>query len=212
MVGNIGMMLAKMLTDLDSHANQCVLGSNTLVVYNYKKPVNIVGYNPNGPVSRDHHMIMRTLACDWPNTGETFILIVNQVIRNPKLTHNLLSQIQMWLNDMEVDDKPNFLTDKPTEHDHAICVVNHKTNEELVIPLMIRGVMSTFPTRKPTQDEYNTCTKFELTYDSPEYEPTDDWYGTMEDQALALINCLQETGDRTHTQYVSSVFHSLSTA
>jgi hypothetical protein len=32
MVGNIGMMLTEMLTDLDSHANQCVLGSNTLVV------------------------------------------------------------------------------------------------------------------------------------------------------------------------------------
>jgi hypothetical protein len=53
----------------------------------------------------------------------------------------------MWLNDVEVNvevnDKPKFLTDKPTEHDHVICVVNHETNEELVIPLMIRRVMST---------------------------------------------------------------------
>ncbi len=52
---------------------------------------------------------------------------------------------------------------------------NYKTNEELVIPLMIRGVTLTFPTRKTPQDEYDICTKFELTYDSPEYEPTDDW-------------------------------------
>jgi hypothetical protein len=37
MVGNIGMMLAETLTDLDSHADQCVLGNNTLVVYNYEK-------------------------------------------------------------------------------------------------------------------------------------------------------------------------------
>jgi hypothetical protein len=42
-VGNIGMTLAKMLTDLDSHADQGVLGSNTLVVYDYEKPVNIIG-------------------------------------------------------------------------------------------------------------------------------------------------------------------------
>jgi hypothetical protein len=70
----------------------------------------------------------------------------------------------------------------------------------LVIPLTIRGVTSTFPTRKPTQDEYNTCTKFELTYDSHEYKPTNDWYGTMEDQALAMINHLQKTEDWTpHT-------------
>jgi hypothetical protein len=84
----------------------------------------------------------------------------------------------MWLNDVEVGDKLKFLTDKPTEHDHAICVVNHETNKELVIPLMIRGVMLTFLTRKPTQDKYDTFTKFELTYDSPKYEPSDDWYAT----------------------------------
>jgi hypothetical protein len=111
----------------------------------------------------------------------------------------------MWLNDMEVNDKTKFLTDKPTEHDHAICVVNHEMNEELVVPLMIRGVTSTFPTRKPAQDEKNTCAKFELTYDSSEYEPSNDWYATMEDQELALNNHLQKTGDRTHTQHVSSI-------
>jgi hypothetical protein len=35
MVGNIGMTLIKMSTNLDSHADQCVLGSNTLVIYDY---------------------------------------------------------------------------------------------------------------------------------------------------------------------------------
>ncbi len=113
MLSNIGMMLVKMSTDLDSHANQCVLGSITLVVYNYEKPVNIFGYNPKGLVTRELCMIMGVLAYDCPNTGETFILIVNQAIHNPKLTHNLLSPIQMWLNDMEVNDKPKFFTDNP---------------------------------------------------------------------------------------------------
>jgi hypothetical protein len=80
MVGNIGMMLIETSTDLDSHANQCVLGNNTLVVYNYKKPVNIIGYDPNGLVSKKLHMIMGALSYDCPNTGETFILIVNHTI------------------------------------------------------------------------------------------------------------------------------------
>jgi hypothetical protein len=39
----------------------------------------------------------------------------------------------MWLNDVEVNDKPKFLTEQGTEHDHAICVVNHEMDEELVI-------------------------------------------------------------------------------
>ncbi len=77
---------------------------------------------------------------------------------------------------------------------------------------MIRGIFLTFHTRKPTQDEYNTCTKFKLTYDSPEYEPTDDRYGPMEDLALGLIDHLQKPGDWTQTQYVSSVSWSPLTA
>jgi hypothetical protein len=148
----------EMLTDLDSYANQCVLGNNTLAVYDYEKPVNIVGYDPKGPVSKEFHTIMGALAYDCPNTGEAFILIVNQAIHNPKLAHNFLSLTQMWLYDVEVNDKPKFLTDKPTECDHAICVVNHEANEEFVIPLTIRGGTSTFPTRKLMQDEQNTCT------------------------------------------------------
>jgi hypothetical protein len=47
---------------------------------------------------------------------------------------------------------------------------------------------------------------------SPEYEPTNNWYSTMEDQALASINCLQKPGEGTHIQHVSSVSWSLSTA
>jgi hypothetical protein len=80
-------------------------------------------------------MITGALAYDCTNNCETFILIVNQAIHNPKLAHNLLSLIQMWLNDMEVNNKTKFLTGQPTECDHAICVVSHETNEELVIPL-----------------------------------------------------------------------------
>jgi hypothetical protein len=36
-------------------------------------------------------MIMEALAYNCPNTGETFILIVDQAIHNMKMTHNLLS-------------------------------------------------------------------------------------------------------------------------
>jgi hypothetical protein len=74
MEGNIGMILAKTLIALDSHANQCVLGNSTLVVYDDKKPINIIGYDPKvAPLS----MTMVALAYNCPNPGETFILIVN---------------------------------------------------------------------------------------------------------------------------------------
>jgi hypothetical protein len=120
------------------------------------------------------------LAYDCPKTGATFILVVNQGIHNPNIDHNLLSMLQLRLDDIIVNDKPKFLTDKPTERDHAIIVTNPKTHDELLIPLTIKGVSLTFLTCKPTQDEYLMCPWFTLTYYSPEYEPINHRYEEME--------------------------------
>jgi hypothetical protein len=84
------------------------------------------------------------------------------------------------LNDVILNDKLKFLTDTPTKRDHAIIVTDPETNDELLIPLSIKGMSSTFPTSKLTQDEYLMCPRFTFTYDSPEYEPTNGRYEEME--------------------------------
>ena len=43
-------MLDESHSDLDSHADQCMLGDKTLVVNDFDKPVNIIGYDPKGPI------------------------------------------------------------------------------------------------------------------------------------------------------------------
>jgi hypothetical protein len=42
----------------------------------------------------------------------------------------------------------------------------------LLIPLELHGVISCFPTFKPTQLELETCDRYELTYETPEYDPS----------------------------------------
>jgi hypothetical protein len=78
-------------TDLDLHTDQSLLGSNILVIHDFNKPVDVIGYNPRGPVMHSLHTISGALAYDCPKTCATFILIVHQAIHNPKLEHNLLS-------------------------------------------------------------------------------------------------------------------------
>jgi hypothetical protein len=80
------MTLMEVLTHLDSHADQCVLGNNTLVLYDCKKPVHIIGYDPKGLVSNKLHMITEALAYDCPNTGETFILILSFLLSTRQFT------------------------------------------------------------------------------------------------------------------------------
>jgi hypothetical protein len=108
-----------------------------------------------------------------------------------------------------VNDKPKFLTDTPTERDHAIIVTDPETNNELLIPLSIKGISSTFPTCTLTQDEYLTCPQFTLTYDSPEYEPTNGRYEEMEWQSIKCLNRQSQTWDRIQAHHLHSVSHSL---
>jgi hypothetical protein len=104
-------------------------------------------------VTHSLHTISGALAYHCPDFGETFILIVHQAIHNPKLEHNLLSPFQMRLNDIIVSDTPKFMTEMPTEKDHAIVIINPDSNDELIIPLLVHGVTLTFPTRKQMIDE-----------------------------------------------------------
>jgi hypothetical protein len=89
-----------------------------------------------------------------------------------------------------------------TEKDHAIVVTDPDLTDQLIIPLVVQGVTSTFPTRKPMLDEYNTCPRFTLTYDSPEFEPKTECFANMECDALSSIDWLQQTGCQTQQTHL----------
>jgi hypothetical protein len=182
-------------TDLDSHADQSVVGSNCLVTHDFDRPVSIQGYDPNGSTTESLHTVSAALAYDSPDTGETLILVLHQAIHLPNLPHNLLSPMQMRLNDVKVHDTPKFLTDQPTTHDHAIVVRSLDNDDELLIPLSLEGVISTFWTRKPTTQEYESCPHYELTFDTPEYDPSDKGYAQQEEAMNAWVARLLQTGD-----------------
>jgi hypothetical protein len=63
-IGDVScVMITELNADLDSHTNQSLLGSNTLVIHHdFNKPVNIIGYNPRGPVMHSLHTISGALA------------------------------------------------------------------------------------------------------------------------------------------------------
>jgi hypothetical protein len=98
-------------TDLDSHADQCAVGRNSLLVHDYDRPINVSGFNPSGPVSKNLRQVTAALAYDNPLTGETTILLVYQGIYVPELEHNMLSTMQVRLNDVTISETPRFLAD-----------------------------------------------------------------------------------------------------
>ena len=116
-----------------------------------------MGYNPSGPVDKDLKNVSAVLAYDDPVSGETLILMVNQAISIPAdISHNLLSPMQLRLNDVVVNKVPRFLTEEVTDHTPLLVIPIEDSPMPCVIPLSLRGVTSTFPTRKPTVAEYET--------------------------------------------------------
>ena len=146
-------------TELDSHAEACVVGKHALIFQDFDRPVNVTTYDPKGPTAKAMRTVSAALAYDDPETGEVLLFIVHQAISIPHMETNLLSTFQLRLNDVIVNDVPKILTDKPSVEDHCLIVPppSDETYNAYLIPLALNRVNSAFATRKPTQHEFETC-------------------------------------------------------
>ena len=117
--------------------------------------------------------------------------------------------MQLRLNDIKVYDTPKFLTEQPTAYDHAIVASGSDNEDELLILLSLDGVVSVFWTQKPTIQEYESCPHYELTADTPEYDPSDGSYAQQEQAMAAWVARLAQTGDGVPVQQMQSVSTSL---
>ena len=169
------------------------MGRNSLLVHDYDRPINVSGFHPSAPVNNNLRQVSAALAYDDPLTGETTILLVHQAIYVPELEHNLLSTMQVRLNDVTISETPRFLTENITDTTHTISIPTDDKQRPYVIPLALHGVTSSFPTRKPTPEEYESLPHLTLTSDEPEYDPHDTSYATQE---TMLTKMILATGDR----------------
>ena len=141
-------------------------------------------------------IVSAAVAYDDPKSGEVIILIFHQALHMPELDHCLLCPMQLRLNDVVLNERPKFLTQRPTEEDHAMII------DDLIIPLELVGVTSTFPGRMPTQKEYEECKRYEVTYPHPEWCPHTTLYAEEEARFTNEDGTLRDL-DRS----ISSVIH-----
>jgi hypothetical protein len=128
-------------------------------------------WDPGGAI-KSLWIVSAALGYTIPETWKTVLLIVHQIIFSPTLNHNLLSTMQMRLHDVVVNETPKFQCLKPTELSHSISVGGDDMEGFFVIPLELHGFMSCFPTINPSQEEFDTCARYELTFETPEYDPS----------------------------------------
>jgi hypothetical protein len=153
--------------DLDSHADCCVCWKEVLVFNDFDREVTVTGWDPEG-ATKLLRIVSADLGYTIPDTGKTVIFIVHQHIFSPTLSHNLLSTMQMILHDLVVNETPKFQCFKPTDLSHSISARGNDVEGVLVIPLEFHGVVSCFPMFKPSQEEFDTYDRYELTFETSE--------------------------------------------
>jgi hypothetical protein len=175
-LGSVGKEKGVNRSDLESHADACVVEKEALLFNDFDREVTVSGYDPSGE-TKSLRTVYAALGYVIPETGKNVLLIIHQAISLPTLDHNLLITMQMRLHDVVVNETPNFQSLEPTSLSHTISVRGDEVDDVLVIPLDLFGVVTCFPTFKPSQEEFDTCPRYELTYESPVYDPTVTLFG-----------------------------------
>jgi hypothetical protein len=145
---------------LDSHADTCVAGANTIPLWYTDQRVNVSPFIGDYTPIADVPIASVATAWDDPTNGRTIILVINEALFfGERMTYLLLCPNQMRCNGLIVNDVPPlFNPDFP----HSIVIPG-----KLELPLKMRGVMSYLETHKPTMDEISKCEHFELTSTKP---------------------------------------------
>jgi hypothetical protein len=121
-LGYIGQTGPACRSDLDSHADASVVGMEVITFQDFKRPVNVSGYYPKGPVTMALKTVSAGMACNVPGSGAVVIILVHQAINLPHLPQNLLNPMQIRINDVVVDETPKFQCASPTNIYHTITV------------------------------------------------------------------------------------------
>jgi hypothetical protein len=171
-------------SDLDSHADCCVCGKEVLIFNDFDREVTVTGWDPEG-ATKILQILSAALGYTSPDTGKTVPLIFHQSIFSPTLSGNLLSTMQLRLHDVVVNETPTFQCFKPTDLSHSISVRGDDVEDVLIISLELYGVMSCFPMFDPYQEEVDTCDRYELTFETPEYYPSSK---TFHDQEAGIMD------------------------
>ena len=86
-----GLAKVESRTELDTHADTCVVGKNCLIVNEYDRWVTVTGYDPQQGCVKDLRVVAVVLAHDCPKSGEVKIISkhivdTNYTVRPPHIT------------------------------------------------------------------------------------------------------------------------------
>lgn len=155
----------KGLAELDSHADNCVLGRDAVILEEYiGKTYKIVGYDKRYSVTKN--MVKACLVYE-ADEGGRYLLVFDQVFVDKRMECSLLCPNQMREHGVKVDDLAKRYGGK-----HEIIAGN------LSIPLVSKGYLSAFKVSRPSEEDIDTLERIEMTGEN--WDPYSEDHVTLE--------------------------------
>ena len=169
--------------ELDTHANTCVAGANTVVLDLTGKTVSVAPFcEAEFDAMQDVPIATVATAYDCPVTGRTYVLVINKAIYlGDKMEHTLLCPNQLRANGLRVNDCPKQFD---PSSDHSI----HVPENDILIPLSMRGVISGFHTRVPTTSELEDMTTLVELTSEVEWDPYSTTFSEVESSTTTSVS------------------------
>jgi hypothetical protein len=159
-------------SELDSLADNCCVGRNATLLYSHNQKVNMSPFLNSLGTANSVPIVTAAIAYDDETMAKTYILIVHQVLYfGDKLEHNLLNPFQCRLNGVNIKECPHL---NPAVADDAHSMLF--ANKEVKIPLLLKGIVSYFTSRRRTKEAFEQYSHTELTLNEPEWNPHDGTY------------------------------------
>ena len=140
--------IIKAKTDLDSHANMPVVGSEALVLNETGKIVEVSAYSLDLP-KMQIPLVDAAILYECEVTGLLYILVILNALHVPTMSGNLIPPFVMRQKGISVNDRAKQHSKDPSSEDHAIVFDEF----DLKIPLKLSGIFSFFEHRKPSYEE-----------------------------------------------------------
>lgn len=187
-------------TELDSHANMCVLGQHAYIFEHTGRTCNVDPFDPSMGSQPNIPLVDGAVAYECPYTSRIYILIIRNALYMPSLDYNLIPPFLMREGGVIVNGVPKIHCSDPSVNDHCLQF----EDSSLRIPLQLNGIFSYFHTRKPEIQELYQYKKLFLTPDQDDWNPHCESY---ENNERSMLDFQGEMADKSHRKQHFPIFN-----
>ncbi len=188
-------------TELDSHANMAIAGSNCRIIATSSRYANVTPFSSNLPTMDMVEIGDAAIAYDDPILHVTYLLAMKNALLIPTMNHNLIPPFLIREAGQYVDETPKHQVANPTVDNHVI--VDSETG--MRIHLSLNGIFSSFPTRALTLEEIEDWENYSIIFITPDsvtWDPCASHYAENKAACLTQMALLLTTTLGHHRSFL----------